>query len=181
MVFLFYFSGIIAALSTLCVILHNRPMHALLYLILSFLSVSCVFFSLGASFAAAIEVIVYAGAIMILFVFVVMMLNTENIISGISSECDYLNVKLCFGVVLLASVLCVIILFVVSEMKNYFICVPILAADIYHIGYKLFGFYMLVVEMASFVLLSALVSVLHISQQYKYIAYMSHDPLRNKI
>ena len=50
-------------------------MHALLYLIVSLLAVAVVFFTLGAPFVAALEVIIYAGAIMVLFVFVVMMLN----------------------------------------------------------------------------------------------------------
>ena len=50
-------------------------MHALLYLIVSLLAVAVVFFLLGAPFVAALEVIIYAGAIMVLFVFVVMMLN----------------------------------------------------------------------------------------------------------
>ncbi|MCS5950503.1 NADH-quinone oxidoreductase subunit J [Klebsiella pneumoniae subsp. pneumoniae] len=50
-------------------------MHALLYLIISLLAIAGVFFSLGAYFAGALEIIVHAGAIMVLFVFVVMMLN----------------------------------------------------------------------------------------------------------
>ena len=50
-------------------------MHALLYLIVSLLAVALVFFTLGAPFVAALEVIIYAGAIMVLFVFVIMMLN----------------------------------------------------------------------------------------------------------
>ena len=55
---------------------HPRDaVHALLYLIVSLLAVALVFFTLGAPFVAALEVIVYAGAIMVLFVFVVMMLN----------------------------------------------------------------------------------------------------------
>ncbi len=56
-------------------ITHTNPVHALLYLIISLLAISGVFFSLGAYFAGALEIIVYAGAIMVLFVFVVMMLN----------------------------------------------------------------------------------------------------------
>lgn len=59
----------------LAVITHTNPVHALLYLIISLLAISGVFFSLGAYFAGALEIIVYAGAIMVLFVFVVMMLN----------------------------------------------------------------------------------------------------------
>ena len=54
----------------------HHPLHALLYLIVSLLAVAMVFFRLGLPFAAALEVIVYAGAIMVLFVFVVMMLTS---------------------------------------------------------------------------------------------------------
>ncbi len=72
---LLYISGFVAVLSTLMVITRTNAVHALLYLIVSLLSVSLVFFLLGAPFAAALEVIVYAGAIMVLFVFVIMMLN----------------------------------------------------------------------------------------------------------
>ena len=50
-------------------------MHALLYLVVSLFAVAVVFYTLGAPFVAALEVIVYAGAIMMLFVFVVMLLN----------------------------------------------------------------------------------------------------------
>ncbi len=49
--------------------------HALLYLIVSLLAVAVVFYTMGAPLVAALEVIIYAGAIVVLFVFVVMMLN----------------------------------------------------------------------------------------------------------
>ena len=71
MEFAFYICGLIAILATLRVITHTNPVHALLYLIISLLAISGVFFSLGAYFAGALEIIVYAGAIMVLFVFVV--------------------------------------------------------------------------------------------------------------
>lgn len=71
----FYICGLIAILATLRVVTHTNPVHALLYLIISLLAIAGVFFSLGAYFAGALEIIVYAGAIMVLFVFVVMMLN----------------------------------------------------------------------------------------------------------
>ena len=50
-------------------------MHALLYLILSLLSVAVIFFISGAPFAAGLELVIYAGAIMVFFIFVVMLLN----------------------------------------------------------------------------------------------------------
>src|SRR5699024_4769581 len=71
----FYIAAIVAATSTLRVVLHTNAVRALLYLVVSLLAVAVAFYTLGAPFAAALEVIVYAGAIMVLFVFVVMMLN----------------------------------------------------------------------------------------------------------
>src|SRR5512135_3368867 len=72
---LFYISAIIAVIATALVITRTNAVHALLYLIVSLLAVAVIFFVLGAPFIAALEVIVYAGAVMVLFVFVIMMLN----------------------------------------------------------------------------------------------------------
>lgn len=89
MEFAFYICGLIAILATLRVITHTNPVHALLYLIISLLAIAGVFFSLGAYFAGALEIIVYAGAIMVLFVFVVMMLNLGG--SEIEQERQWLK------------------------------------------------------------------------------------------
>ena len=69
------FRALVAVVATVMVITRLNAVHALLYLIVSLLAVAVVFFTLGAPFVAALEVIIYAGAIMVLFVFVVMMLN----------------------------------------------------------------------------------------------------------
>ena len=71
----FYFAAAMAILATVMVITRLNAVHALLYLIVSLLAVAVVFYTLGAPFIAALEVIIYAGAIMVLFIFVVMMLN----------------------------------------------------------------------------------------------------------
>src|SRR5580700_11933107 len=71
----FYIAGAVAVLSTLLMLTRINVVHALLYLIVSLLGVAVVFYVLGAPFVAALEAIVYAGAIMVLFLFVVMMLN----------------------------------------------------------------------------------------------------------
>ncbi|MEC7377478.1 MAG: NADH-quinone oxidoreductase subunit J, partial [Pseudomonadota bacterium] len=62
----FYLSGLVAVLATLGVITGRNPVHAVVYLIVSLISVALVFFALGAPFAGALEIIVYAGAIMVL-------------------------------------------------------------------------------------------------------------------
>ncbi|HET7675891.1 MAG TPA: NADH-quinone oxidoreductase subunit J, partial [Gammaproteobacteria bacterium] len=75
MIVVFYVSALVAVAATVMTITRTHAVHALLYLIVSLLAVAIIFYLLGAPFAAALEVITYAGAIMVLFVFVVMMLN----------------------------------------------------------------------------------------------------------
>jgi NADH-quinone oxidoreductase subunit J len=77
-IYVFYIAGGIALASAALVVIQRDAMHALLYLVLSLLSLALVFYSLGAHFVAALQVIIYAGAIMVLFLFVIMMLNPER-------------------------------------------------------------------------------------------------------
>src|SRR5689334_2390791 len=72
---LFYIAASVAVVSTVRVITHMHAVHALLYLIIALIALAVIFYLLGAPFAAVLEIIVYAGAIMVLFVFVVMLLN----------------------------------------------------------------------------------------------------------
>ena len=71
----FYVSGAVAVIAALMVVTRASAMHALVNLIVSFLAIACVFWTMGAPFAAALQILVYAGAIMVLFVFAVMILN----------------------------------------------------------------------------------------------------------
>ena len=71
--------------ATLLVITAKVTLHALLYLVVSLLAVAVVFFALAAPFVAALEVIIYAGAIMVLFVFVVMMLTPGESAEGMGA------------------------------------------------------------------------------------------------
>jgi NADH-quinone oxidoreductase subunit J len=71
----FWGASAIAIIATLMVLLSRNPFYAVLYLILSLFGVSLIFYTLGSSFLAVLEIIVYAGAIMVLFLFVVQMLS----------------------------------------------------------------------------------------------------------
>ena len=113
MEFAFYFSAGVAVLATFRVITNTNPVHALLYLIISLLAVSMVFFALGAPFAGALEIIVYAGAIMVLFVFVVMMLNLGPVVA--EQERKWLTPKVWIGPSILAGALLVELLVVLSR------------------------------------------------------------------
>src|SRR5271156_4654357 len=99
----FYISSAVAVISTVLMLTRLNVVHALLYLIVSLLGVAVDFFVLGAPFMAALEVIVYAGAIMVLFVFVVMMLNLGK--HGSDAEKQWLTPGIWTGPVLPASIL----------------------------------------------------------------------------
>ncbi len=75
MIAAFSVAAAVAVLATARMLTCLDVVHALLWLVVSLLAVAVVFFTLGAPFVAVLEVVVYAGAIMVLFVFVVMMLN----------------------------------------------------------------------------------------------------------
>ena len=71
--------GLVAICSAICVIAFKNPIHSALALVLTFFSQAGLFIALGAHFVAAVQVIVYAGAIMVLFLFVIMLLNLGSL------------------------------------------------------------------------------------------------------
>ena len=116
MEFAFYFASGIAVVSTLRVITHTNPVHALLYLIISLIAVAMTFFALGAPFAGVLEVIAYAGAIMVLFVFVVMMLNLGP--ASVQQERVWLKPGIWLGPVILGTLLLVELLYVLFSHQS---------------------------------------------------------------
>ena len=75
---LFLFLSFVALLSALGVVLAKNPIHSILFLILTFFTLSGHYLLLNAQFLAAVNIIVYAGAIMVLFLFVIMFLNLNQ-------------------------------------------------------------------------------------------------------
>ena len=154
----FYLAGAVAIASTIMVIVELSAMHALLYLIVSLLAIAVVFYVLGAPFAAALEVIIYAGAIMVLFVFVLMMLNLGQ--SAIVQERDWLSPSAWVGPALLSALLLAGLIYILARPAD---TVP--GADVVdakEVGIVLFGPYLLGVELASMLLLAGLVGAFHL-------------------
>jgi NADH-quinone oxidoreductase subunit J len=156
----FYISAAVAILSTIMVITRLNAVHALLYMIVSLLSVALIFFVLGAPFAAALEVIIYAGAIMVLFVFVIMMLNLGE--RARSQELLWLKPRTWVGPSLLALVLGLELVYILAGTG----ATPGSTAEISprQVGIALFGPYLLGVELASLLLLAGLVAAYHLGR-----------------
>ncbi|SFU42204.1 NADH-quinone oxidoreductase subunit J [Xenorhabdus koppenhoeferi] len=161
MEFTFYVAGLVAILATLRVITHTNPVHALLYLIISLLALSVVFFSLGAYFAGALEIIVYAGAIMVLFVFVVMMLNLGK--SVVEQERLWLQPRTWIGPSILSIALLIVLVYAISTLPSVAITGEVVSAK--EVGISLFGPYVLAVELASLLLLAGMVVAYHIGRE----------------
>ena len=157
---IFYSTGAVAILATLMMITRHNAVHALLYLIISSLSMAIIFYLLGAPFAAVLEVIIYAGAVMILFVFVVMMLNLGQ--RSVDQEAAWLPVSGWILPSILALILLGLLIAGLAESGN-----PrgVHLVDVKEVGIQLFGPYLLVVELASFLLLAGLVGAFHIARR----------------
>ena len=153
----FYIAGAVAILSTILMLTRLNIVHALLYLIVSLLGVAVVFYVLGAPFVAALEVIVYAGAIMVLFVFVVMMLNLGK--HSVEIERLWLTPGIWTGPVLLAGVL---LIEVVYLMRGVPAASGSGTVDPEAVGTALFGPYLIGVDLASMLLLAGLVGAYHV-------------------
>jgi len=76
--YLFFFLSFLAILSALVVVFSKSPVHSVLFLIVTFFAIAGHYFILNAQFLAAVHIIVYAGAIMVLFLYVIMMLNLNR-------------------------------------------------------------------------------------------------------
>ena len=74
----FYFFSFVAIISAIMVTVSKNTVHSVFFLILDFISISCLFIMIGAEFLGMIMLIVYVGAVAVLFLFVVMMLNVAQ-------------------------------------------------------------------------------------------------------
>ncbi|TDJ23999.1 MAG: NADH-quinone oxidoreductase subunit J [Gammaproteobacteria bacterium] len=158
---LFYIAAAVALATTALVITRTNAAHALIYLIVSLLSIAVIFYLLGAPFAAALEVVIYAGAIMVLFLFVVMMLNLGR--GSVEQERGWLHPRMWIGPGLLTLVLFLEMVFMIAGNPLATSGVPVTPKIV---GQTLFGPYLLAVELASMLLLAALIGSFHLGRRY---------------
>lgn len=158
----FYISATVAIVATLLIITEVHAVHALLYFIVSLLAVALAFYALGAPFIAALEVIIYAGAIMVLFLFMIMMISLGP--GAVEQENRWISGSTWIGPSLLAAVLMVELFYVLAagpvtqNTGGAFVSPK-------DVGLALFGPYALAVELASMLLLAGLVGAYHMGRR----------------
>ena len=164
---IFYISGSVAVLSTMMVITRFNMIHALLYLIVSFLALAVVFYVLGAPFAAALEIIIYAGAIVVLIIFAIMMLDLKE--EDVEQERSWLTPKVWVGPGILSLILLGEMVFViVSANRGDLIQQPV---DSKAVALSLYGPYLIGVELSGFLLTAGVVGAYHLGRQRKKIVH----------
>lgn len=156
---LFFLFGAVSLIGAIAVISFRHPIYSALALIVTFFAQAGLFVLLGAHFVAAVQVIVYAGAIMVLFLFVIMLLNL-----GTLSEKGALTGKLKGVAIVLGLLLAVQGIYIaVNSLNNTEVAAAEAATDpvtTYKIGELLFSKYLLPFEVTSLILLAALIGVI---------------------
>jgi NADH-quinone oxidoreductase subunit J len=156
---IFYLLGIVIVAATALAITRRNMMHAIVYLVLSFIGTALLFYLLGAPYLAVLEVVIYAGAIMVLFLFIVMMLEIKP-----DDRTRWTFLRQWFPALGLAGVsLIVLFVFILLESDSN-MPLPLVTASPLAFGRFLFQKYWLGVEIASFLLFVALVGGLYLGR-----------------
>ncbi len=167
---MFYIAAGVAILSTIMVITSYNMIHALIYLIVSFLAIAIVFFVLGAPFIAALEIIIYAGAIVVLVIFVIMMLNLRN--ETVEQEKSWLTREIFIIPSILSAILLAELIYIIvktgSETSVAIADTTIGAKDV---GMSLYGPYVIGVELSGILLMSGIVGAYHLGRQKKKVVH----------
>jgi len=159
--FLFYLAATVSLVSTILALTRYNATHALIYLIISLLASAIIFYLVGAPFAAVLEVVIYAGAIMVLFVFVVMILNLGA--HGDDLEHQWLKPGMWLFPGLLCLILFLEMIYVLSGSSQNLAGTVVTPKEV---GIKLYGPYVLAVEIASMLLLAGLIGAYHLGRRY---------------
>jgi NADH-quinone oxidoreductase subunit J len=168
-IFFYIFAGMCIA-SAIMVVTARNPVHSVLFLILAFVNAAGLFVLLGAEFLAMILIVVYVGAVAVLFLFVVMMLDVDftELRHGFL---NYLPIGFLVGVVLLAELVFVVVASVINPGLAKTITVPIPnASDISNtqaLGLVLYTRYVYFFEAAGLILLVAMIGAIVMTLQHK--------------
>jgi NADH-quinone oxidoreductase subunit J len=162
---LFFFLAILAVLSALGVVLQSNPVHCLLGLAVNLLDAGVIFIGLGAVTVGLLQIIIYVGAILVLFLFVIWLLNLQA--QGFSG---HLALKFfgAIGAAVLAAELAVI--FVHAAPISRLVAVPATYSSIAGLGRALFSDYLIAFEVTSVLMLAAVVGAIGLARRIPSVA-----------
>jgi NADH-quinone oxidoreductase subunit J len=156
----FWLLSFIAVFSGIAVIISKNPVYSVLYLIMTFFSIAGHYFLMNAQFLAAVHIIVYAGAIMVLFLYVIMMLNLNNM----ETEKRHNIIKLL--AVSAAGLLLLVLSGAVQKADEIAVSGKVGAAGmVENLGIALYRNYLLPFELASVLFLAAMVGAVYLSKK----------------
>ncbi|GHN01928.1 NADH dehydrogenase subunit J [Cytophagales bacterium WSM2-2] len=156
--YLFYFLSFVAIFSALLVVFSKNPVYSVLYLIITFFAIAGHYVLLDAQFLAAVHVIVYAGAIMVLFLYVIMLLNLNTDSEPHKSNLVKITAVVCAGLMMVV---------LVGTLRGASQVAPLEAQNIglvKNLGKVLFTEFLLPFEISSILLLAAMVGVVMVGK-----------------
>ncbi|SEN60533.1 NADH-quinone oxidoreductase subunit J family protein [Nitrosomonas marina] len=157
---IFYLTAAVTVLAAGSILIVRNPIHAALYLVIALLALALLFFLLGAPLLAALQVMIYAGAIMVLFLFLIMVMNLRPTQEQLPFLSAGWKVPAFLALILWLELL-VLFFGLLPEPADETITV----IEPKVVGESLFGPYLLVVEAAAILLLAALIAVLYLSRK----------------
>jgi NADH-quinone oxidoreductase subunit J len=167
--FFYLFAGLCVAAGFMVIAARN-PVHSVLYLILAFVNAAGLFVMMGAEFLAMILIVVYVGAVAVLFLFVVMMLDVDfaELRQGFL---NYLPIGAVVGVVFLVELLLVVAAWAIGPGVPKAVTAPIPPADVYSntevLGLVLYTRYVYFFQIAGVVLLVAMIGAIVLTLRHK--------------
>ncbi len=180
----FYLFAVCAIIGGLFTVISRNPVHSVLWLILAFLSSAGLFVLLGAEFVAMLLVIVYVGAVAVLFLFVVMMLDVD--FAELKAEmAKYLPLALLIGVILLMQLGLAFGVWEASEMAqaSRSAVTPADMENTAALGVLLYDKYFLLFQLAGLILLVAMIGAILLTLRHRrdikrqnVLAQMWRDP-----
>lgn len=157
---LFYFLSFVAVLCAIMMVFAKNPVHSILYLIATFFAIAGHYFLLNAQFLGMVHIIVYAGAIMVLFLYVIMMLNLNEEVEPIKSKYQKIAATVAGGLLMLV---------MVASLKDAEIKTHLPGNEdiglVSTLGNTLFNDYLLPFELSSILLLSAMIGAVFLSKK----------------
>ena len=184
--FTFYLFAVTTVTGGLMTVVSRNPVHSVLWLILAFLSSAGLFVTLGAEFVAMLLIIVYVGAVAVLFLFVVMMLDVD--FAELKAEMTkYLPLGLLIGVVVLMQLALALGVWDASEGIDARIAAPI-SADVENtraLGLIIYDDYILLFQLSGLILLVAMIGAIVLTLRHRVdikrqnvLAQMYRDPAK---